>query len=120
MVVFNIMCIIPSYTLHCQVSLGGKVKPREELLRETAPLLRTLLDQEFRGQLLPAMSKALLRSPEIALLTVSHILAGLSLELSAVAAELGKSFASNLKSKDDATREDATKAILGRWNLGAL
>ncbi len=93
--------------------LSGKVKPREELLKETTPLLRTLTDQEFRGQLLPSMSKALLRSPEVALLTVSHILAGLSLELSAVAADLGKSFASNLKSKDDATREDATKAILG-------
>jgi hypothetical protein len=99
---------------HLQVCLSGKVKPREQLLKETTPFLRTLTDQEFRGQLLPAMSKALLRSPEVALLTVSHILAGLSLELSAVAADLGKSFASNLKSKDDATREDATKAILGR------
>ena len=69
----------------------------------------------IRSQLLPAMNKALLRSPEIALLTVSHIISGLGqLELSAFATDLGKSFAANLKSKDDATREDATKAILGR------
>ena len=66
-----------------------------------------------RSQLLPAMGKALLRSPEIALLTVSHILSD-HLDLSAFATDLGKSFATNLKSKDDATREDATKAILGK------
>ena len=59
------------------------------------------------------MGKALLRSPEIALLTVSHILSD-HLDLSAFATDLGKSFATNLKSKDDATREDATKAILGK------
>jgi hypothetical protein len=66
------------------------------------------------------MSKALLRSPEIALLTVSHILTGLTqLDLSTSAADLGKTFATNLKSKDDATREDATKAILGTRHLVA-
>ena len=61
---------------------------------------------------MPAMSKYLLRSPEIALACVSCILDAVSIDLSVYAQELGKTFTSNLKSKDDGTREDAVKAML--------
>ena len=95
-----------------KVVLTSKVKVRLDLLDLSAAFLRTIDQEEFKGKLLPAINKYLLRSPEIALGVVASILGNLSIDLSSYTQELGKTFSTNLKSKDDATREDAVKATL--------
>jgi hypothetical protein len=55
---------------------------------------------------------SLLCSPETALAAAAAVLEGLSIDLSIYAADLGKTFASGLKSKDDSVREDALAAML--------
>jgi len=92
--------------------LTSKTRPREDLLRQLSPLLSTIQHDEFKSTLLPVMNKYLLRSPEIGLMCVSCIIDGLAIDMSSYAADLGKTFASSLKSKDDGTRNDANKAIL--------
>ena len=92
--------------------LTSKVKQEEKAVRQTAPFLRLLSHQEFKEALLPVISKALLRSPETALASVSAVLASVSLDLSVYAQDLGKAFVTSLRSKDDSVREDALAATL--------
>ena len=92
--------------------LTSKTKVAAESLRQAGPFLRLLSHQQFKEELLPVISKALLRSPETALSAVGAVLAGLSLDLSVYVAELGKTFATSLRSKDDTVRDDALAATL--------
>ena len=84
--------------------------PRSSLL-QLKPFLKLLSHEEFKSDILPVMNKSLLRSPEIALTSVSVVLQSLNLDLSAYAAELGQTFCTNLKSKDDQIREDSVEAM---------
>ena len=79
------------------------------------PLLRHVTHEEFKASLLPAIQKAMLRNPEIVLLSVAHILDGLNIDLSQYVEEFKKSFGTNLHAKDEQTREDAIRATT---NLG--
>ena len=92
--------------------LTSKTKlPRDSLL-QLEPFLKLLTQEELKGEVLPVMNKALLRSPEIALSAVSVVLSSLSLDLSVYAGELGQTFCTNLKSKDDQIREDSVEAMV--------
>ena len=84
--------------------------PRSSML-QLKPFLKLLSHEEFKSEILPVMNKSLLRSPEIALTAVSVVLQSLNLDLSAYAAELGQTFCTNLKSKDDQIREDSVEAM---------
>ena len=91
--------------------LMSKSKLPVATMKCLSPFLQSISLEEFKNGILPVMNKSLLRSPENALSIVSVIIDGLSLDLSSFAAELGKTFCNNLKSKDDQTREDAIVAL---------
>lgn len=82
-----------------RTAVSCKQSPRLELVGSCAPLLRQLSHEELSGILLPAMQRALLRSPEVILPSVGRVLAALSLDLSqytqpADAASIARSLAS--------------------------
>ena len=92
--------------------LTSKTKLPSSSLDQLKPFLKLLSHDEFKSEVLPVMNKSLLRSPEIALSGVSVVLRSLNLDLSVYAAELGQTFCTNLKSKDDQTREDSVEAMM--------
>ena len=89
----------------------SKTKLSKTSMNSLVPFLKQVTIEEFKGEILPVMNKSLLRSPEIALSVVSVILKHISIDLSSFALELGKAFCTNLKSKDDTVREDASEAM---------
>ena len=91
--------------------VSSKTKPDGYLVELCGPLLKLLTHEDFKGLLLPAILKAMLRSPEIVLGSVGLILASVSLDLSTYAADLGKPIATCLHSKEDPTREEAVVAV---------
>ena len=93
-----------------KLSISTKVKPQDYIVEQCQPLLKCLNHEEFKSILLPALLKAMLRSPEIILGYVSLVLASIKLDLSPYAAELGKPIAACLHSNEDSTREAAVSA----------
>jgi len=92
--------------------VSSKTKTQDTILYQLAPLLKLVNRQEFSKIMLPVMSKALLRSPEIALSAVGPILSGLSIDLSQYAGDVSKPFVTSLNSADESTRSDAAVAML--------
>uniref|UniRef100_A0A1S4L777 TOG domain-containing protein n=1 Tax=Ixodes scapularis TaxID=6945 RepID=A0A1S4L777_IXOSC len=74
-------------------------------------MLRHVTHDDFKGQLLPALQKAMLRNPEIIMESVAHVMQGVSLELSPYLGDLGKSIAQHLIAKDEACRQGAVLAL---------
>ncbi|XP_039292554.1 eIF-2-alpha kinase activator GCN1 [Nilaparvata lugens] len=93
-----------------KVGVSCKVQPPAFLLDEARPLLLRVKHDEFSQLLLPAMQKAMLRNPEIILQSVGKILQGVSIDLSQYALDIGKSLTTNLHSKEDLARQEATDA----------
>jgi hypothetical protein len=77
-----------------KVVVGSKTKVPEYVVGSCRPLLVLLSHAEFSELVLPALQKALLRNPELALKTVANVLANLSLDLSQYAINIGKTIAS--------------------------
>ncbi|KAE8739724.1 hypothetical protein FOCC_FOCC014768 [Frankliniella occidentalis] len=96
--------------LFIKIAVSVKVKPAVYVVDEARPLLRQLTHEEFKGQLLPALQKAMLRSPEVILECVGHVISAVSLDLSQYAADIGKSLAANLHSKEDLARLESADA----------
>ncbi|RZF42658.1 hypothetical protein LSTR_LSTR001453 [Laodelphax striatellus] len=93
-----------------KVGVSCKVQPPLFLLDEARPLLLRVKHDEFSQLLQPAMQKAMLRNPEIILLSVGKILQRLSIDLSQYALDIGKALTTNLHSKEDVARQEATDA----------
>lgn len=93
-----------------KVAVSTKIKPDTFYVEQCKPFLKLLKHEEFKSLLLPALQKAMLRSPEIILGSVGRILASVSLDLSPYAVELAKPIASCLHSKEDVAREEAAFA----------
>ncbi|XP_057374386.1 stalled ribosome sensor GCN1-like [Daphnia carinata] len=93
-----------------KVAITTKVKPDTYFVEQCKPFLKLLTHDDFKGLLLPALLKAMLRSPEIILGCVGQVLASVSIDLSAYAADLAKPIATCLHSKEDLTREEAAFA----------
>ncbi|KAI9565775.1 hypothetical protein GHT06_009568 [Daphnia sinensis] len=93
-----------------KVAITTKVKPDAYFVEQCKPFLKLLTHEDFKGLLLPALLKAMLRSPEIILGCVGQVLASVSIDLSAYAADLAKPIATCLHSKEDLTREEAAFA----------
>lgn len=93
-----------------KITISTKVKPDSYLVEHCRPLLKILTHEDFKGVLLPALLRAILRNPEIILASVGHILGAVSLDLSAYAAELGKPIATCLHSSEDAIRDHSAFA----------
>ena len=90
--------------------LMSKTKFPQHSVNKLEPFFRQLSEDEFKSSLVPVMNKALLRSPEMSLSVVSVLLSSVNIDLSSLASDLGQTFCTNLKSKDDAIRDDAVKA----------
>ena len=94
-----------------KLTISTKVKPDDYVVELCTPLLKHLTHEEFKGLLLPALLKAMLRNPEIILCSVGKVLNVLSLDLSLYSNELGKPIAGALHSKEDFIREEALVAV---------
>lgn len=91
--------------------ISSKNKTSPFVLKSISPLLKLVTHEELKNSLLPTMTKAMLRNPEIIVESIGQILLALSLDLSQYAEELGKSFGTHLHAKDDLLREDAVAAM---------
>lgn len=73
-----------------KICVSCKKKPEPFILQSCRGLLSIVTHDEFSNIILPALEKAMLRSPEVALQSVGLLLAGLSLDLSQYAMAIGK------------------------------
>uniref|UniRef100_A0A8K9V568 GCN1 activator of EIF2AK4 n=1 Tax=Oncorhynchus mykiss TaxID=8022 RepID=A0A8K9V568_ONCMY len=81
--------------LYMKAVLMSKTRPHQHILDKSGSLLRHVSHSEFKMLLLPALQKAMLRSPENAMQTVSCLLASVTLDLSQYAMYIGKGIASH-------------------------
>ncbi|XP_030828154.1 eIF-2-alpha kinase activator GCN1-like isoform X1 [Strongylocentrotus purpuratus] len=96
--------------VYIKTVFGGKVKPLVHSLEVSKWLLQHLTHPEFESSILPAIQKAMLRSPENVVQAVSYTIGGVSLDLSQYATELGKNIATQLHAKDETLRLEAISA----------
>uniref|UniRef100_A0A672Q2U8 GCN1 activator of EIF2AK4 n=1 Tax=Sinocyclocheilus grahami TaxID=75366 RepID=A0A672Q2U8_SINGR len=78
---------------------------------KSGSMLRHMSHTEFKEQLLPTLQKALLRSPENSMPTISCMLASLTLDLSPYALDIGKGISSQLKANNPELMEQAVTAL---------
>uniref|UniRef100_A0A6Q2ZCD7 TOG domain-containing protein n=1 Tax=Esox lucius TaxID=8010 RepID=A0A6Q2ZCD7_ESOLU len=97
--------------LYVKTVLMSKTRPHQHILEKSGSLLRHVSHSEFRDLVLPAVQKAMLRSPENALQTVSCLLASVTLDLSQYAMDIGKGIASQLKANNPQLMEQAVQAM---------
>lgn len=88
-----------------------KVKPSQSNISGCKLLLNTLTRDEFKAQILPALQRSMLRSPEIVLQSVGAIVHELNIDISDFAFDLGKTLIQTLYSKDDAARAESVESL---------
>lgn len=88
-----------------------KVKPNVATITSCALLLKSLTLDEFKKTVLPALQRAMLRSPEIILQGVGAIVRELEVDTSDFAFDLGKTLVQNLYSKNDTARIEAVESL---------
>lgn len=88
-----------------------KVKPSLSNITGCKLLLNTLSRDEFKMQILPALQRSMLRSPEIVLQSVGAIVRELNIDISDFSIDLGKTLIQNLYSKDDAARVESVESL---------
>lgn len=88
-----------------------KVKPCKSSITTCSLLLKSISLDEFKKTILPALQRAMLRSPEIILQGVGAISHELELDVSDFAFDLGKTLIQNLYSKDDTARTEAADSL---------
>lgn len=88
-----------------------KVKPCSILFITCSRLLHTLSADEFQTSILPALQRAMLRSPEIILQGVGTIIHEVNFDCSTFAYDLGKTLITNLYSKDELARKEAVESM---------
>lgn len=88
-----------------------KVKPNVALFTTCSQLLNALNADEFKKTILPALQRAMLRSPEVILQGVGAIIHETNIDCSDFAFDLGKTLITNLYSKDDCARSEAVESL---------
>lgn len=88
-----------------------KVKPNVALFTTCSQLLKALSADEFKKSILPALQRAMLRSPEVILQGVGAIIHEINIDCSDFAIDLGKTLITNLHSKDDCARSEAVESL---------
>ncbi|KAJ8723024.1 hypothetical protein PYW07_004204 [Mythimna separata] len=91
--------------------ISVKARPNANYIKGCHDLLRQLGAGEVRDALLPALHKAMLRSPETIVQAVGEVFANLNVELDGLAVDIGKSLIVNLHSKDEWVRGEALCAL---------
>ncbi|XP_026072938.1 eIF-2-alpha kinase activator GCN1-like [Carassius auratus] len=97
--------------LYVKTVLMSKTRPHQHILEKSGSMLRHMSHAEFKEQLLPTLQKALLRSPENSMPTLSCMLASLTLDLSQYALDIGKGISSQLKANNPELMEQAVTAL---------
>ncbi|KAG5281404.1 hypothetical protein AALO_G00071760 [Alosa alosa] len=97
--------------LYVKTVLMSKSVPHQHILERSGSVLRHVTHTEFKEQLLPTLQKAMLRSPENCMQTISCLLASLTLDLSQYAKDIGKGIASQLKANNLVLMEQAVQAL---------
>nr|XP_023696536.1 eIF-2-alpha kinase activator GCN1 [Paramormyrops kingsleyae] len=97
--------------LYLKTVLMSKSRPAQHILEWSGSILRHITHGNFREQLLPALQKAMLRSPENAMQTISCLLTSVTLDLSQYALDIGKGLASHLKANNTQLTEEAVVAL---------
>ncbi|KAI1900715.1 hypothetical protein AGOR_G00052750 [Albula goreensis] len=97
--------------LYLKTVLMSKVRPPQHILERSGAILRHVSHPEFKEQLLPTLQKAMLRSPENSMQTISCLLAAVTLDLSQYAMDIGKGIASQLKANNPQLMEQAVQAL---------
>ncbi|KAI5634477.1 eIF-2-alpha kinase activator GCN1 [Phthorimaea operculella] len=88
-----------------------KSRPNANYIRGCCDLLRLLQPAEVQETLLPALHKAMLRSPETVIQAVGEVVANLEINLEGLAVDIGKGLIGNLHSKDEWVRAEAVTAL---------
>ncbi|XP_068630147.1 stalled ribosome sensor GCN1 [Battus philenor] len=91
--------------------ISVKSRPNSNYITACADLLHLLNKNDVQETLLPALQKAMLRSPEIIIQAVGEVFANLKLCVDGIAVDIGKSLIVNLHSKDPWARVEANKAL---------
>ncbi|CAH0604472.1 unnamed protein product [Chrysodeixis includens] len=91
--------------------ISVKSRPNANYIKGCHDLLSQLSAGDVRDALLPALHKAMLRSPETIVQAVGEVFACLNIELDGLAVDIGKSLIGNLHSKDEWVRASALVAL---------
>ncbi|GAX75317.1 hypothetical protein CEUSTIGMA_g2762.t1 [Chlamydomonas eustigma] len=86
--------------LFCDRVIAGKEKPSAEILRAYQSLMKNVTEEEFSGKVLPALTRALKRVPEVALIVLSAFCQASELDLSSCAEELFTTIVQQLRIKE--------------------
>ncbi|KAF5292015.1 hypothetical protein FQA39_LY14132 [Lamprigera yunnana] len=103
-------CVDKNLEIFIKTLVSCKIKPLKSIIKACYPLLKMVNHEQFKGVLLPALLKAMLRNPEIIIECVGLVISGLTIDLSAYASEIGKGLITNLHSKDDLARKESVAA----------
>nr|XP_022338883.1 eIF-2-alpha kinase activator GCN1-like [Crassostrea virginica] len=101
----------PFVEMYVKQILGSRSKPPALLLKSSSELLRHINHAEFKDQVLPALQKAMLRSPEIILEAVGSLLLSVTIDLGQYIQDLSKPLGVQLCSKEDICRQEAVAAF---------
>lgn len=67
-----------------------KIRPNSNYIKGCSDLLRQLQKSEVQETLLPALHKAMLRSPETIIQAVGEVVANLDIDLDGIIVDIGK------------------------------
>ncbi|GBP56848.1 eIF-2-alpha kinase activator GCN1 [Eumeta japonica] len=96
--------------------ISVKSRPNPNYIKACKELLSVLTKDDVKEHLLPALHKAVLRSPETIIEAVGEVLANLAINLDDIALDIGKSLIGNLHSSEESVRASACAALV---RLGA-
>ncbi|XP_060810909.1 stalled ribosome sensor GCN1 [Amyelois transitella] len=91
--------------------ISVKSRPNANYIKGCSAFLQLLNKSEVDGSLLPALHKAMLRSPETIIEAVGEVVENLNVDLDGIAVDIGKSLIVNLHSKNEWVREEALRAL---------
>ncbi|XP_063377694.1 stalled ribosome sensor GCN1 [Cydia fagiglandana] len=91
--------------------ISVKARPNAAYIAGCTDLLHLLDRSEVYETLLPALHKAMLRSPETIIEAVGEVFANLNVDLDGIAVDIGKNLIVNVHSKDEWVRGEALRAL---------
>ncbi|XP_059612340.1 stalled ribosome sensor GCN1 [Phlebotomus argentipes] len=91
--------------------ISVKTKPNVHYFTLCQTILQSITKEEFQTLILPALQRAMLRSPEIILQGVGAIVKEVDVDMSDFAMDMGKTLIQNLYSKNDVTRQEAADSL---------
>ncbi|XP_029194337.2 eIF-2-alpha kinase activator GCN1-like [Acropora millepora] len=101
----------PLLDMYLKVVISSKTRPPSHLLVHIGPLLSYVTHNDFGNLILPAVTKALLRNPEIVLESTAYLISSVSIDLSKYALDICKTIIGQLRAKEERHREEAALVL---------